>query len=191
MTKLKKLIETNEVVENEFATAVQIRTELENIKKKKEKFLLIKSYEYRTILGNFKNLKELMQINKQIAEKEVDLEEVTFNIWAMRDQICNHEILILLNSYKNKEQVNEYLCPVCSSKFIRPISDKVIGGSNIIDESKNPNKNEYFGELREVQIEFLSKMKQFFVMNEEATVDDFFTVCMEERPDKCKRKIMK
>ena len=191
MTKLKKLIETNEIVEQEFSKAVKIRTEIENIKNKKEKMLLIKSYEYKTILGKFKNLKEVFNINKEIAEKEIDLEEATFNIWAMRDRICNHELLILLNKNKNDEDVNEYLCPICSSKFIRPVSDSKIDKCNIIDESSNPNKNEFFGELREVQIEFLSKMKQFIIRNEEATVDDFFTVCIEERPDKCKRKMMK
>ena len=92
MTKLKKLIETNEIVEQEFSKAVKIRTEIENIKNKKEKMLLIKSYEYKTILGKFKNLKEVFNINKEIAEKEIDLEEATFNIWAMRDRICNHEL---------------------------------------------------------------------------------------------------
>ena len=188
MTKLKELIEMHDRVDGCYVTALKNKKTLEDAKEEYNKLLIIQKAQYKTLLDFVKEPLERNKKNGLIRVAEENYEQSVMNIYNLQQE-CTHEILMLIDVKKTSDVVRTYYCPICNSKIFK-LGKAGITNSNIIDESKNPDKDKFFGPCREIEIELLSRMKRFLITQEEITVEDFFDEYSKESPQKCKKKMM-
>ena len=187
MTKLKELIEMHDKVDASYVATLQNKSILEETKERYRKLLIRQRAEYKTLLDYVKQPYERHKSRDAISDAEEKYEESVMKIYNLQQE-CNHEIVMLIDETRKNNVVKTYYCPICNSKFVK-VGNNKMNSSYIIDETQNPNKNNYFGPCREIEIEFLSKIKRLLITHEEITVEEFFEGYQKENPEKCKKKI--
>lgn len=185
MAKIKKVLEINNEIDEIIKKVNCLNLKKSELMNERELILKSKDVEKSTMdslkykIKLYKNMRELAIAQRNICDNLV-------SISFIRHNICNHEIIQIID--ENVDGSVYTFCPICGAEMVQELNEFKYT-SNVINCSKDEDKNKYFGDYREIGLELIARMNRFQSKNEESTIDDFFGILVEENPSKCKRKM--